>query len=153
MPSTYYVLQISEESLSPSKHLTALLSRSFLSCPPATKLSHFARYGFEGSRPGRSIIAAVELLRRLNTPNQPTFENGHVTTFRNCHYKAWHSHRLTKTSLAGKGNIVLHQSMKTASNLTKIHRPWLFPIRHVHCRWVRSDPHSIARCTNNGSQG
>lgn len=106
LPSTYYFLQISEESLSLLKHLTALLSRSFLSCPPATKLSHFARYGFEGSRPGRSIIA-IELLRRLNTPNQPTFENGHVTTFRNCHYKAWHSHRLGQTSLARR----IHRSI------------------------------------------
>ena len=78
----------------------SIVVKVFLSCPPATKLSHFARYGFEGSRPGRSIIAAIELLRRLNTPNQPTFENGHVTTFRNCHYKAWHSHRLGQTSLA-----------------------------------------------------
>ncbi len=82
------------------------LSRSLLSCPPATKLSHFARYGFEGSRPGGSIID-MDFFEE-NTPNQPTFENGYVTTFRNCHYKAWHSHRLAKHLLQGSHPACFH---------------------------------------------
>ena len=104
-----------------SLHIWSTQAPQALRQQPATKLNHFSRYGFVGSKPGMpSLLNLDKVIKHIvkRRAVHSAFVNWHMTTVVNRQDKAWHAHSLQQKVLICSASWQLHRFQSLAFALS-----------------------------------